>query len=106
MISPKSHYICAYYSTNPENNSKYLLNSKNLYIMKKITGLFLIAGMCIFSACGPDAEEKAVDVDREVEIESIQSTEETELERMAAEAQAEIEAQAAEDTKAAEEGGK
>ncbi len=71
-------------------------------MMKKITGLFLIAGMCIFAACGPGAEEKAVN--REVEIDSVQSVEEAEMERMAAEAQAEIEAQAAEDTTAAEEG--
>ncbi len=66
-------------------------------MMKKITGLFLIAGMCIFAACGTSTEKKAEEKagNREVEIDSIQSVEEAEMERMAAEAQAEIEAQAA-----------
>lgn len=70
--------------------------------MKKITGLFLIAGMCIFAACGPSGEEEAAK--REAAIDSVKSAEEAEMERMAAEAQAELEAQAAEDTTAAEEG--
>ena len=76
--------------------------------MKKITVLFLIAGMCIFAACGPSAEEEAAK--REAAIDSVKQVEEAEMARMAAEAQAELEAQAkleaqaAEDTTAAEEG--
>ena len=72
---------------------------------KKITGLFLIAGMCIFAACGPSAEEAEKEAaKREAAIDSVTSAEEAEMERMAAEAQAELEAEAAEDTTAAEEG--
>lgn len=70
--------------------------------MKKLTVLFLIAGICSFTACGPSAEEEAVKT--QATIDSVGQAEEEELERMAAEAQAELETQETdEDTAAAEE---
>ena len=73
--------------------------------MKKITGLFLIAGMCIFAACGTSAEEAEKEaVKREAAIDSVTISEDEEMERMAAEAQAELEAEAKDEEAAAEEG--
>ena len=69
--------------------------------MKKIIGLFLIAGMSFFAACGPSAEEEAAKT--EATLDSISQAEDAELARVAAEAQAELDAQAAEDTATAEE---
>ena len=73
--------------------------------MKKITGLFLISGICIFAACGPSAEEAEKEaVKREAVIDSVTIAEDDEMERMAAEAQAELEAEAKDEEAAAEEG--